>query len=101
MIKLRYIKATNTIVAKVKGKYYLLPNLKEIPKPETYLPCADFTKEIQYSDWNPIPNPDVIFRPLVKDINIGIQAKEDRYRLFAHLPKYVLNGIQNIIYKDF
>ena len=98
MIKLRYIKATNTVVAKVKGHYYLLPSLKEIPKPKEYLPCADFTKEIQFSDWSPVPNPDILFRPLVKGIDIGIQARGDRYRLFAHLPVYVLNGIQNILY---
>ena len=96
-----YNSIVQNFLIKVKGKYYLLPSLKEIPKPKEYLPCADFTKEIQYSDWNSISNPDNLFRPLVKDINIGIQAKEDRYRLFAHLPKYVLNGIQNIIYKDF
>lgn len=98
MIKLKYLKETNTIFAKVKGNYYLLPTLKEIPKPKEYLPCAAFTKELNFSDWAPLPEMEVL-QPLVKGIEIGVSISNDRYRLFGHLPRYALNGIQNLLYK--
>lgn len=123
-MKLFYVPSNKSIIAKSKGKFYSLPNVTEIEKPETIIPCQPFLKDYKTSDWQDMPDDTDAFYAFLNQFNdlttkdrrprvIKIhkirmtiiytinEVSEPWFQLCGKIPHYVLNGIANILEEEF
>lgn len=123
-MKLFYVPSNKSIIAKSKGKFYSLPNIAEIEKPETIIPCQPFLKENKSSNWCDMPDDTDAFYAFLNQFN-DLSTKDRRprvikihkirmaviyttnevgepwFQLCGNVPHYVLDGIANILKEEF
>lgn len=121
-MKLFYVPSNKSIIAKSKGKFYLLPNVEEISKPETIVPCQPFLKDYKTSNWCEIPD-DTFYAFLNQFNDLSIEDRRPRvikihkirmaviytinevgepwFQLCGNVPHYVLNGIANLLKEEY
>lgn len=113
-IKVFYVPNNKKIIAKYKGKFYNLPNLEEIDKPENIIPCIGFIKSDIHSQWCDVPdNEEEFYTKLesfmctkhtlkIHKLLLSIEytrneVNERLFRLHGYVPNYVLNGLCKIL----
>lgn len=122
-MKLFYLPDTKAIVAKYNNKFVSLPNGEEIKVSKKLIPCLAFLKECKSSQWNPVPDDsdsfykffnkyskyeDVKPREIIKIHKVELavtwcinEVGESFFKLHGNLPVYVLNGIANVLLKEY
>lgn len=123
-MKLFYVPSNKSIIAKSKDKFYSLPNVTEIEKPETIIPCQPFLKDYKTSDWQDMPDDTDTFYAFLNQFNDLIirdrrprvikihkirmtviyttnEVGEPWFQLCGNVPHYVLNGIANMLKAEY